>query len=268
MSRDKKGLLREVVNWRTAFAGMVLVATGILFLVIASRASWVQSHTILASLAMQLGGLFIVSASITVVWDLVGKRAFAEELLEKADISREMTEAGVVKISASFHGDAVEWSEFFETANRVDLFFSYGRTWRGAHLEDLRQFISRSGVKLRVILPDPDAGTVMDVLALRYGKTAPEIRQRVLEAVQYFDELRNADRRNQAKVEIWLFPGDQTFSFYLSNRMAVLALYSHGRQQVPVPTIVCRRGGSIHEYLVKEVKAMIEGKPPLAKRFK
>ena len=46
---------------------------------------------------------------------MVGKRAFAEEVLEKAYLSRELAEAGITKVFGSFHEREIDWIDWGDT---------------------------------------------------------------------------------------------------------------------------------------------------------
>lgn len=264
--KNRLQLLKQIVNLRTLFAVVILAVFGIVLLAV-TIIGWFQSHKILSSLCTQVGGLFVVTASITLVWELVGKRAFAEEILEKANLSRELAQAGIIKVFSSFHEREIDWLDFFETACEIDLFFLYAHSWRSACRSQLRTFLSEPKRRLRVILPDPSNNDVLTPIARNCDMTVELLKQRIEEARDEFVDLSKRTSANGSVVEIWFLPTVPTFSFYCSNLLVILALYTNRREKANVPTLVCKKHGIIYRYIREEVTGMLEGEIPIATKW-
>lgn len=113
----------------------------------------------------------------------------------------------------------------------------------------------RRSARIRVVLPDPeDEQTVLE-LAHRFNYESEDLVRYIREAVAFFDELRALS--SDTDVQVWFLPAAHQFSFYIFGPTAVVALYSHRRQRVPVPTLVCEEGGWLYDYVAKEFDAMI-----------
>jgi hypothetical protein len=69
-----------------------------------------------------------------------------------------------------------------ESANHVDLFFAYGRTWRTTHATPLRQLIERNGTRLRVVLPDRDDEALMRQLSAKFRYSEADLIKNIDDA--------------------------------------------------------------------------------------
>jgi hypothetical protein len=183
-----------------------------------------------------------------------GRRAFLDEVLAKVSMSKELTFAGIAKVSDSFHDADIDWNGLFSSTSRLDVFFSYGHTWRGTHSAKLRDLASKSGAKIRVVLPDPDNAMVVGELARRFSMTPERVRDYIVEAEEDFSAL----RERGAQVEIFFLPMAPLFTFYRFENEAVLAFHNHRLGRNPVPTFIVRRGGTLWSYLKEEFHGMID----------
>ncbi len=261
-------MLKQIVNLRTLAATAILMVLGIVLILAVIYLGWFKNHPIRSSFGTQFGGLLIVSSSITIVWELVGKRAFAEEILEKANMSRELAEAGIAKVFGSFHEREIDWIEFFETACEIDLLFLYAHSWRSSRRVELRTFLSASRRRLRVILPDPSNDEVMAPIATNCDMTVEKLKERIEEAKDEFARLSELASSNGSVVEIWFLQTVPTFSFYCSNRLLILALNTNRKEKANVPTFVCRKPGTVYKYIKEELAGILEGENPTAMKWK
>ncbi len=257
MAKDNIKLLQERLNLRILFIALVIAAIGILLLYItADNNVWVN-HKSWQSVIQQVGGLLLVTVAITLLWELIGKRAFLDEILAKAKISKELTFSGLTQVTDSFHRD-LDWSSYFKSVNKLDIFFAYARTWRNTHLEDLQKVASRHDARIRVVLPDPDDAQVVRELARRFDYTPETLKELILEAEAYFKDLRKYAGDGGAKVDLWYLPAAPHFTFYRFDNIAIMALYTHRKERTPVPTFVCEMGGTLYDYIRKEFDAMVK----------
>jgi hypothetical protein len=86
---------------------------------------WVKRATVVR----ELGAALFISVALTLLWDLAGKRAFSDEILAKANMSRDLADAGVELISDTFQTDRVNWSDLFKNACKLDIFVAYAHTY-------------------------------------------------------------------------------------------------------------------------------------------
>jgi len=248
--------IKERVNLRTLLIALGIAFTGIGFLWISANDNWWKSCKVWQTVLQNIGALLVVTVAISLLWELYGKRAFLDEVLAKAQISKELTFAGITKITDSFHHD-LDWKTYFLTVNKLDIFFAYARTWRNTYTEELQKVASREGARIRIVLPDPEDKQVIAELARRFKYTDGEMKKLIREAETFFRNLSNSAGANGAQIDIWFLPAAPYFSFYRFDRVGILALYTHRRERSPVPTFVCEMGGTLYDYIRKEFEAMI-----------
>jgi uncharacterized membrane protein YhaH (DUF805 family) len=244
---------------------IVISVIGCLIIFATEYCKWWETHTALKVVARQLGSVLLVSAVITLIWKLYATRVFLDEILLKARISRDIEFSGIEQVTDSFHTD-VKWAEYIRNAHEIDIFFAYAQTWRNAHLLDLRAATQNKNMRIRVVLPDPENADTINELCRRFTYKPDQLKTLINEAAEYFKKLAPVEKTKGANVEIWFLPAPPTFTFYRFDNTTVLALYTHRKERVGVPTFVCRKGGSLYEYLRNEFTDMVGGDKPMAKK--
>jgi|WetSurMetagenome_2_1015567.scaffolds.fasta_scaffold09200_1 hypothetical protein len=259
MATSAVGVARERSNLWMVPIGIALLGAGLgaLYICECIEDFW-SVHRSLQATLRSLGSLLIASVTLGFVWQFFGKRAFLDEILAKAGIAKELTHAGILRVTDAFHHE-VDWKGLFKNANRLDLFFAYAQTWRNTNGEELRRLASKKGSRIRVVLPDPDNAEVLRELARRFKYTPDHVKELIAEAVQYFTDLKTVADHNGAVVEIWLYQGTPQVSFYRFDDVGVLSLYTHQHQRTPLPTFIVGHGGTLYDFIRKEFDAMTDG---------
>lgn len=196
----------------------------------------------------------MATVALLLLWDLVGKRAFADEILAKANMSRDLSEAGIEVVSGTFQNKRIVWDELFKNACKLDLFISYGHTWRNSQLERMDKMLSDSDTRIRVVLPDPEDPDVVSILSTRYRLSKDDMKREITNSREFFEHRKKYAKGN---VEIYFTKIVPLFSFYRFNNKVVYALYNHREGRQPVPTFVLDQDGFLFEYFTREMEAII-----------
>ncbi|MHA1280759.1 MAG: hypothetical protein ACTSQ8_26730 [Candidatus Helarchaeota archaeon] len=203
-----------------------------------------------------LGASLFVPATITLIWELKAKRLFLDEILVKTQVSRDVALAGLLKITNRFHDD-IEWRKYIEKSSKIDIFFAYGRTWRGTHEEHLKTAIRNNKARIRIVLPDPNNKDIVSDLTRRFDIDKEEdLKGRIEDAVNYFKKLKA--EHEGSSVELWFLPKSPVFSFYRFDHIGILATYKHQKGRGNVPTFVFEQGGTLYDFIRQEFDAMIK----------
>jgi len=264
-NKDQK-LFSEKVNQQVIIIALSLVLLGIILIWSTTGTQWAGKWRIMQVVLQQLGSLLFVTGTITLSWELAVKRAFLAEILVKTQVSRDVAFAGLLKITNRFHDD-INWREYIEKSNKIDIFFAYGRTWRGTHEEHLKTALRNNKARIRIVLPDPKDDATVKELTRRFNIEKPEdLRGRIEESITFFKELKDVAENEDGSVELWLLPECPVFSFYRFNQFGILATYKHQRGRGNVPTFVFEQGGTMYDFIRQEFEAMIKDNG-LAKKF-
>lgn len=169
--------------------------------------------------------------------------------------------AGIVGFTDNFHV-GIDWAPLFANTKNLDIFFSYGRTWRHTHRQALLDLVTKSAISIRVVLPDPEHETTVAQLVEQFKYTPEKVRDYISDAVIFFSnlELRANEAGSGSTVSIWFLCSVPKFSFYGFDEVAVLAWSSHRRDQPSVPVLLVKRGGKLFSFVEEEFSAMIAGK--------
>ncbi len=243
---------RSLTTLRVLLAGAAIVAIGLLLLYVAGRDDWMAGRDGLQSVLDDLGGVLIASVALGLLWELVGKRSFAREVLGTARVSTDAVAAGLVSVGTNYLQDP-DWAELFRDVSKLDIFLAYGRTWRNSNNAHLGSLASRRGARIRVYLPDPNDPDTINRLADRFQMGAAQLKDAIEESRQYFANLKSGAK---ATIQVFYRGGDSTFSCYRFDGTAIVTLYTHSKQRTQVPTIVCREGGSLYEFVRAEFRAI------------
>lgn len=157
-------------------------------------------------------------------------------------------------VTDSFKHERIQWDLLFKNACRLDVFISYGHTWRNTQLERIDELLSDATARLRVMLPDPDHKETMDILASRFNMSVEDVQREIRDAKAFFEHRK---KKSAGTVEIYYTRITPLFSFYRFNNKVVFALYNHREGRLPVPTFVCDREGFLFDYFTDEFEGML-----------
>ncbi|MCK0115585.1 hypothetical protein MWU57_00915 [Isoptericola sp. S6320L] len=249
-SNPASGLTSKVTNRSIWILGGGITVIG-LALMWASGLAGVNLQW--GALLSQCGGALFAAGVITVGWDLLGRRALADEILAKAKLSEDLVRSGVLSVETDFY-KGPDWSGLFASGSRLDMFVSWGRTWRTAERSRVEEFMRRGG-RMRVFLPDPDDEQTTQMLAARFNMPMDEVQRSITAAV--------ADYRSiDARIEVFLRRGQPMHTFYRFERHAVMAPYNHaGQRRRSVPGFVVA-AGTLLEFLDQELESIEEQSRP------
>lgn len=225
---------RERNTWAFLLVVVIALAAGVFLMVWGDAGdTWPRA------VSLQLGVAIVVGLLLGGVWELKAKRMFAQELHELHNLSTDVEQFGLKRVSMNWSDDA-DWVKLFGNTKEVDLFLAYGYTWRGVKRAPLLQFASKKGNKLRVCLPDPTCEWAMKALAVRFSTTPEEVATRIRTAAAEFLELR---QEGGGDVRIHFREGEPLFAAYRFGSEVVVTLYSNRRQKCDVPVLVASAGG-------------------------
>jgi hypothetical protein len=245
--------LEEVTSLRASLLLVVFSVVGVLFLWGSAKAE--ESHHLLwAALSRELGSLLLVTLVLTLLWDILGKRSFADEILAKAGLSRDLNDAGIQVITESFQDPRINWDQLFSNACHLDIFVAYASTWRNSHMNQLGRLLRRQDSRLRVILPDPGNAPIVEELAARFQISADELQSRINDSISSFQQLNDGNRDN---VQIYLCPVAPLYTMYRFDSSAVIAFYNHRLGRIPVPALICNEKGYLYRHVTEEIEGLI-----------
>ncbi|MFG1916773.1 hypothetical protein [Micromonospora sp. NPDC048898] len=253
---------RTLTTQKFALAAGTVFLLGVYCLYLGGEeTSFWRSNQSLRTLMEQLGGLLIVSSLLSTLWELVGKRAFAQEVLEDMRISAEIEASGLKRISTQFFDDAA-WEQCFKGVEKLDIFAAYAQTWRNMNLARLQKVAARSKGRIRIYLADPEDAPTMVTLSNRFGTEPEELRRRIWATKEGFEELRVS---GGASVEVFFWPGDRVYTFYRFDNRAIMSMYKHNKGRSPIlPTIMCESGGSLFQFVYDELRAIRDESRPVS----
>lgn len=193
----------------------------------------------------EVGALLLVTGTLSVFWDLRGRRALMGELLSAADLSSDIVNAGLKRIARRYLD--VEWDQLLDEAVHVDLFFAYGRTWRATHAMALRRLAERDGTRLRVILPDKSDPALIGQLSAKFRYSSDQLIQHIAEAESDFANLRT-QANGHGVVETRATREFPVYTYYRLDRRSIVVLYSQAPGRVDIPAFECDQGGTLSAF--------------------
>ncbi len=202
------------------------------------------------------GALLFVTATLSVAWDLRGRRQLTNEVLAAADLSEDIVQTGITRIT-SHYGD-IDWNDLINRASRVDFFFAYAATWRAYHDAALRRLVKREGTHLRVVLPDREDDAQVAHLASRFNTSVEQIKQKIKEAEDAFAGMAR-EAHATTGVELRVTAAFPVLTYYRFDGRCVGVFYSQAGARGEVPSFECQEGGTLHRFFSEQFKALWDG---------
>jgi len=234
----------------------VMLVIGVALTVLAATTA-LDSMIFLKKLAENVGGVLLATGLISILWELISKRAFLSEVFAIARLSEDIKTSGLLRVTTNFQHE-IEWPELLTSAKRIDIFVSYARTWRNTNLALLRAFAERQGSVMNLILPDPDDPKVLGELARRYNLKPETIGERISEAIQEFQSMFDRKRSGRGQLSIWVTGTVPIFTFYRVDGRIVIAMYRHRLERGDIPTFICDNKGQLAQFIDKEFNALTD----------
>lgn len=246
-------LLAERVTLRMWLLSIILAIAGILLMSVATRVGEAGYHKTGIFLE-ESGAAVFISGVLSTLWELGGKRAFADEILAKANMSRDLADAGIDLVTYSFKDERINWEQLFKGTCRLDIFVAYAHTWRNTQSERISKLLSDPDAKLRVVLPNPERVELVNALADRFEMKPEVVKQEIDEAKKFFQ--RREDKAT-GTVELYFTDVMPLFTCYRFSNKMVFALYNHRAGQQPVPSFVCDREGFLFRFFSEEFEGIL-----------
>ncbi|HEX2688431.1 MAG TPA: hypothetical protein VHN14_17495 [Kofleriaceae bacterium] len=220
---------RITTLWFVLIALIILGATLLMFYIAVDREEpW---KTILNNIA----GAILTVAVLSIVWEVRGKRLFADEMLELVGLSYDVDRAGIQSATREFH--QINWKQLIGNAKEADIFVSFARTWREAQRQELAALAKRAD-SIRIALPDPENASVMAELARRFKIDATELRGEIVKAKDAYREILQECRQ----LTIYGVPVAPTYTYYRFGDRIIVTFYTHRQEKTTVPTMVFSEG--------------------------
>jgi len=261
VKKNLSHMYAEIVNYRVLWIAIILCVVGFLFIFIGTpnpnaSANPNKWYAVLCS----LGGSLFAAGILSTLWEVLAKRAFAEEMLHRAGLAKDITAAGILQIVDSFRSDEMKWSELLQHTKCLDIFVCWAKTWRNHNKEHLQSIVANPEGRIRLVLPDPDHEPTITYLANSFeGYDIDRIKQEINEAIKFFKDLDQIAGKTVGHIEIWCVGRSPQFSWYRLDYQAVFAFYAH-RGKVAVPTVVCNKEGYLYDFANKEFEFFFSGK--------
>lgn len=259
-SRDSKGPYSLITTYKTVAIALAVALVAILLFVAGHNEALQSASGTTAIILTEIGGLLLVSAALTLLWELGAKREFANELFEKARISEFVRETGLIKAFDDFQ--KLDWDEHFEGTKNFDVYFAGGTGFRKSHQKFFEDLEDNPQATINVFLPDPDDEVIVEQLRLRWRPkyTEQKVRERLTDAIVDFNGVLERARAKGATVNVWLVPFAPLYTLYRCDDVFVFTPYRHRpyESKGTVPVSIYRQGGSMHEYFEKELAFLKE----------
>lgn len=203
-AQQQSRFARLKTSLSAVFVVVVCLALGLLLLWIGSDSR--GSSTAWEAVAQNCGGALIATGAISVFWDLIGRRAFATEVLAAAGTAEDVARAGIAGVSTDYR-NFVDWDAMIRSASDIELAVAWANTWRESHRQAWEAWASGSGACGRVLLPDPDNAEVLSDLGRQFNLPSGEVKENILRAAKGFSALGPVEVRYTDARPVWTYYG-------------------------------------------------------------
>lgn len=237
---------------RTNISVCVLIIAGLLLLIASKLVDefWPEAEfAFYRDLVLNILPIISTTVMISAVWELLGKRSFAKDVLGLSKIPENIIASGIVTVYKDFKD--IDWAKELSGSSRLIMFLSYAYTFRNSNRERLRNFQDKEFI---VIMPDPDNEKIMDELDRRFsygpyseGKKG-SVKEQINIAIKDYLSM-------GAKVK--LFEGTILSTYYLMDEFCIYAPFNHGKTKGYVPAIKGQIGGNFYDFCRSEIDNVV-----------
>ena len=243
-------------TWIRALSCVILLLIGVIAAV-AIDYFWGDIENIWVAIMFELAFTVITVFGVSGLWEVLGKRAFAEEVLELAGVASDIQKSGIIAFYENFTD--IKWSEIFDGAKKVSLMFTYAYSWRSNNRQELKDISAKKGSQLIVVLPDYKISEVCDMCDrdFLYGKYAEEGSENAQKSTE--SEIKKAiEDLKKLNANVYLYQGNLKTTYYFFDDKCIIAPFKHGKDKYCVPAILCREGGTLYEFCKKDLEQAIK----------
>ena len=188
MYREK--IFKDRTNLRAILTAVITTFIGVTLLVLSEYWGFLVANPSAQTVIRDLGSLIIASVAVAAVWELTTRRAFVGELLAISGLAQELEHTGLIGISERWQGQ-VDWHRMFQLSEELDIFFTYGRTWRNTYRTELLEFSKRPDMHMNIVLPDPDDIALMTAIGNHMNMAIDDLSSRIKDSANDFINIFN-----------------------------------------------------------------------------
>lgn len=230
---------------------LVYIILSILIVILLSVLSYfISPYTNTNNFFIDISYIFINSLiSILLVgllWQLVEKKIFAQELFNLAKISNNLKESGI-----SFYYDSfldISWDDKLNESKQFKIFFTYGLTFIEHNRIKIEKAI-KNGLEVDVFYPNFKSKEIINELSLRFNKQDDPtwLTGKINESILLLKDL---------GANVYLFDGNITNSYYLFDNIAYISFFNHNIKKKSVPCFEAKKDGKLFKFITEEIKSI------------
>ena len=198
----------------------------------------------------------LTSATLSILWEVVAKRSFLQEILIKTNLSKNIDLYGLEKIEKDF--SKIDFEDYLSKTKNLTMVVIYGtNTLTNNKYTDYWSKLEN----LTFVHASTEEGTI-EKLADRFSEysagrvyIAENIKSKINGAIEAIDALKSKG------VQIIRYSNTNMIysSYYLFDEYAIVANFPHGEKGTKTSlSLICKKGGILYEYIEQEVKSIIE----------
>lgn len=255
-------IFRKATDYQTLILSAGVMLIGFMLLFLSKYPVWPMTIDQFLSIIGELGAILIATGIVAFLWEKSAKRSFFEEIMEKIKLAEQVRNSGLVTVTTKALRE-VDWPELFKNARELDMCFAYARTWRHMNTLSLQDLASRSDVRIRLIIPDPENVKIIEELSRRFEMTPDELKNQINESIAELNDIFNENCK--AKYSLWYLLTTPVFSFYRFDNTAIITLQRYGKYRGGLPSFEVKKGGDLYQFIENELNFILDEKNGLAK---
>lgn len=195
--------------------------------------------------ALMISGVLGIIDKVFMSQDLINS------MCERVELKKEIDKLGVLNITTDVKHE-VDYRIYINKSKRqIDIIHAYAESWTKDHIEYLLDNISENNTSIRVLLVDPNSDLV-NILALQYGKSTEEVKQKITNTFEFWKEKCN-ERKNgssdfsfKGNLEIYFNKGNLNTALYRMDDflMAIHINSNHAIKSNVIPGIVMKNNNT------------------------
>lgn len=193
----------------------------------------------------------ITTSFIYILWDIIGRKKFLNNIFNLFDISDNLTESGIEYYYSTF--EDIDWIKILEQSKHIEIFFTYGNNFIKKTNELITSKSKAKKLEIDVYFPNFNDSVILKELNKRFEITEDTdvTKQKILDSMKFFRDI---------EANVHIYKKNITSSYYIiDDEIGIISFFAHKNDKYAnVPAIQTRKEGQLFKFIRTEIDSIKE----------
>lgn len=244
-------LRTNIATWQI---GVTLLALGALSFI--AIGLWLDPNGTTSRILAPIAGAILTTGLISLGWELTSRRAFADELDRRYNLTQDIKSSGLLSINKDYQS-IIDWDHEIEAASTIEVAIAYSSTWFTSHESAFQRFLSNPKKTLTCFIADRnDSDTIRQMVSRFPSRNESRIVQGSSDTESRIREAAENAGSAGAKLHIIPYKRPLDFALYRFDEKILVTLYGRGSKLDAFPVMTFDIQGATGAFFKKELDSL------------